>query len=132
MRLAALLTACSVAVLLGSACSTTPAGDGSQRRVTDGARFTLSADERVRLPDGSLRALGVRTDSRCPPEVQCVWAGDAEVAFEWIPAAGSAVLFSLHSGRDPRSRRLGRHQLTLVALARGPQPPAELLLEALP
>jgi len=57
------------------------------------------------LPNGrSIELVGVTGDSRCPADVQCVWAGEATVLLEWVapgdtrrvpvilsPARGSAA-----------------------------------------
>jgi hypothetical protein len=58
-----------------------------------------------------------------------VWAGDAEVAFTRTVDDAAAQSFSLHTGRGARSQDFGGRRLTLVSLARGPQPQAELRLE---
>lgn len=122
--------------LLLAACST-PAGatggaDGT-RTVADGEAFTMAAGERVAIADrGALRYVRVANDSRCAPGHQCVWAGDAEVVFEWTAADGQPESFGLHTGRGDRSRDLGGRRLTLVSLERGADPEARLKLEALP
>ena len=59
-----------------------------------------------------------------------MWAGDAEVAFEWRPAAGAADAFRLHTGKGDKSHPVGRHVLVLTGLERGPAPEAHLKLEA--
>ena len=89
--------------------------------------------DRVTLPDRSeLRYVDVVTDSRCPPEVRCVWAGDAEVAFTRTVAGAAAQSFSLHTGRGARSQDFDGRRLTLVSLARGTGPQAELRLDPAP
>ena len=120
--------------LLFAACSTPPADASDQRTVADGEAFTLATGEQVALPDrGTLRYVRVTNDSRCQPGRQCVWAGDAEVVFEW--AAGAAATpesFSLHTGRGDRSKDLAGRRLTLMSLAQGADPEAQLKLETLP
>jgi hypothetical protein len=75
----------------------------------------------------------VTNDSRCQPGRQCVWAGDAEVVFEWTTdAAATPESFSLHTGRGDRSKDLGGRRLTLLSLAQGAEPNAQLKLETLP
>src|SRR5690606_12852426 len=59
--------------------------------IADGSTFHMRPGQSVRLADGStLRYERLANDSRCMPDVQCVWAGDAEVAFTWKPANGPA------------------------------------------
>ena len=101
--------------------------------IEDGQAFSMHRGESVMLADRSaLRYLRVGNDSRCPPGVQCIWAGDAEVAFEWSSASAAATTFTLHTGKEPRSRDLGGRRLTLVSLERGPAPTAQLRIDATP
>jgi hypothetical protein len=120
--------------LLFAACSTPPADASDQRTIADGEAFTLATGERVALADRSmLRYVRVTNDSRCRPGHQCVWAGDAEVVFEWATsAAATPESFSLHTGRGDRSKALGGRRLTLLSLAQGAEPDAQLKLETLP
>src|SRR5690606_15232469 len=71
--------------------------------VADGSTFDMRPGQSVTLADGSaLRYERLVNESRCMPDVQCVWAGDAEVAFTWKPVDGPAEAFSLHTGKEPR------------------------------
>lgn len=113
--------------LLITACSTTSAGGPAERKVDDGDSFKMAAGERVQLAQGdTLRYLRVDSDSRCPPDVRCVWAGDAEVVFEWTRSGGTPEPFTLHTGLGDRSKSLGARMITLESLARGEQPIAQL------
>ena len=123
-----------VPALALAACSTTAGGTrAGAAGPADGDPFAMAPGATVALPgEGSLRYVRVVNDSRCLPDVQCIWAGDAEVAFAWRPAAGAVDDFSLHTGKGDRSHRIGRHVVSLVALARGDAPEATLALEAAP
>jgi len=59
---------------------------------------------------------GVESDSRCPIDVVCFWAGDAAVdlAFSDHTSSGSATL---HTTLSPRSTIFGGFRITLVSLA---------------
>lgn len=104
-----------------------PSGGADAPKVADGAEFTLAPGQSATLADDSrLRYLRVVNDSRCPPNVQCVWAGDAVVAFEWTPASGPAQPFELHTGKEPRSHAAGGRTIALKTLARGEAPAATL------
>src|SRR3546814_8289886 len=94
------------------------------RSIADGETFAIASGEQVALADRStLRYVRVTNDSRCKPGRQCVWAGDAEVVFEWTAdAAGAPESFRLHTGRGDRSRDLGGRRLTL----RSEEHPSEL------
>lgn len=78
---------------------------------------------------GTLRYERVVSDSRCPPDKQCVWAGDAIVAFTWTPEDGAPANFELHTGLEPRSHAVDRHRVVLESLARGSAPAATLRVE---
>ena len=100
MRLAA--HALAVVLLTTSMHGQDSKREGSPKR---GEPFVLQVKETSRLTDENLsvRLEGVTEDSRCPVDVQCVWAGDAlvEVTMEKPPAA--AVARTLHiSGRAGR------------------------------
>ena len=122
----------ATALALG-ACAATTAGTRGGTGPADGDTFSMVPGATVALPgEGALRYVRVVNDSRCLPDVQCIWAGDAEVAFEWRPAQGAVDAFSLHTGKGDESHAIGRHVLVLVGLARGDAPEAQLKLEAAP
>ena len=119
-----------LALSLLAAC-TTVAGE---RTVQAGQPFDLAPGAQVALAGGgTLRYLGLANDSRCAPEVQCVWAGDAEVAMEWTPQGAAAARFSLHTtpGRTEHALGAGR-RLHLLALRRGAAPTATLRVDSTP
>ncbi len=101
--------------------------------VNDGQQFSIRPGKQVTLADhGSLRYVRLVNDSRCPPGVNCIWAGDAEVAFEWTPTAGALQAFSLHTGKDPKQQAIGARKLTLVSLERGARPKAIVRVDITP
>ncbi|QNP40116.1 hypothetical protein [Lysobacter solisilvae (ex Woo and Kim 2020)] len=111
-------------LVLLSACA---AGGGIQ----PGREHSLAVDERAALPDGSvLHYLGIVNDSRCPANVQCIRAGDADVLFAYAGRNAPSVRITLNTERT-RSATLGRWQLDLVALDPGPTPRATLRIEAI-
>jgi len=124
----------ATSALVLAACSAAATGirpDGP--RLSDGDSFRMAAGTSVSVPgEGRLTYVKLVNDSRCLPDVQCVWAGDAEVAFQWHPTGGAAEAFSLHTGKGDKSHRIGEHRLVLTGLARGPAPEAQLKLEAAP
>ncbi|GAB6195677.1 hypothetical protein [Lysobacter xanthus] len=102
----AILAALPIVLLAG--CATAGAGG---RMLAPGAPATLAQGETVTLPDASTLAyLGVRSDSRCPPKVQCIQAGSATVAFRH----GSHE-FTITTGNSPTAD-LGAWRLTLAGL----------------
>ncbi len=89
----------------------------------------------MQLRDGSMLSYtSLINDSRCAPNVQCVWAGDAEIAVRWKPARGNAQDMRLHTNPQGGSTnaRIGDRTLTLVSLERGIGPKATLSIDAAP
>ncbi len=125
-----------LAIALLAGCNTMPAtGQPDAGSVADGSELQLGIGETARLADGSrLTYLRLVNDSRCPPKVQCVWAGDAEIDLRWQPASGSARDISLHTSANPgpTNARIGDRSITLIALARGIAPKAMLKVERTP
>jgi hypothetical protein len=131
--LAAVLLPALMAFALAACAATATGTHGGATGPADGDRFSLAPGAMVTLPgEGTLRYARLVDDSRCMPDVQCVWAGDAEVAFEWRPTRGGTDAFSLHTGKGDKSHRIGSHLLVLAGLERGVAPEAQLTLEAAP
>lgn len=131
--LAMLLFASTGCVATGAA--TSPPADTSQPPASDEGRFTLALGQSTQLSDGSrLSYTSLVNDSRCAPDVQCIWAGDAEIALRWKPASGSAQDLRLHTNAQsgPSSTRIGERTLTLVSLERGIGPKATLSIADAP
>ncbi|HEY5849176.1 MAG TPA: hypothetical protein VIT62_00190 [Lysobacter sp.] len=112
-------------VAMSAGCSS-PVRTGT--RVSVHEEFTLLPGGRAALPQqATLRYIGIDQDSRCPPKVTCVWAGDAMVklAFE---QAGRTADVVLHAA-DPTPQALGPWTLTLLRLEPGASPAATLRLD---
>lgn len=110
-----------------------PRSDTSQP--VDESRFTLGLGESTQLSDGSqLSYTSLVNDSRCPPNVQCIWAGDAEIVLRWNPAHGTTQDLHLHTSPQggATSARIGERTLTLVSLERGIGPKATLSISPTP
>lgn len=121
-----------VLAVLAAGCAFTPAdnGDIAGRTAADGERFAMQAGERVTLSDNStLRYVGVKSDSRCPPGVQCIHAGNAVVAFDLRHTGGRVQSFELNSPDQPQTRDIGSYRITLQSLAFGVAPRAQLKAE---
>ncbi len=92
-------------------------------RAVDGATVALMPGQTASLTNGgTLRYVRLVNDSRCPPDVQCVWAGDAVIALQWMPATGTARGLELHL--NPRADAGSSHtdldgrRITFTALSR--------------
>ena len=135
-----LLALFALILLLPVACASTtntskPGTGAASQPTIDESRVTLGLGQSVRLSDGSqLSYTSLINDSRCAPNVQCVWAGDAEIAVHWEPARGNAQDICLHTNPQggATSSRIGDRTLTLVSLERGIGPKASLSIDAIP
>lgn len=89
----------------------------------------LAIGNHATLADGSrLTYVQLINDSRCPPNVQCVWAGNAEIQMRWAPAGSSnGREFSLNTssmGNKPTFVDVGPYEIHLSALERSDAPSA--------
>lgn len=104
------------AMLIGLAACASPG-----RPAPLGQPLTLSPGEQLKLPDASvLLYLGVAADSRCPPDAQCVRAGDADVAIG-ITAPGAPMRSTSINTANPEVE-IGRWRLRLLSLEAGLPP----------
>ncbi|HOU66258.1 MAG TPA: hypothetical protein PK861_09520 [Thermomonas sp.] len=99
-------------------------------KATDGTTVALMPGQSASLADGLLRYVRLANDSRCKPDVQCVWAGDAVIELHWVPATGAPRGLSLHLNPQagPSTARLDTREVTFTHLAR-PQPQASLRID---
>jgi len=114
-----------MANILPASCPGHPTGSPHETNepahVRLGQEFKLRVGQRATV-DGepfSLRFVSVLNDSRCPADVTCVWAGNAEVLIE-ANAAGSIASLKLNTlGGDkfPKDARHQHYQLGLIALS---------------
>lgn len=107
-------------------------GCASTGAVTGGRDFTMSVGQQVSLPDAAtLRYLGIANDSRCPPKVQCIRAGGADVLFDYLPGgSGAATTRVTLNTERARSSVIGVWRLQLAGLAQGNTPDATLRIDA--
>lgn len=102
-----IVTALLPLVLLAG-CAT---ASGGAHALTAGMPATLAPGESVALPDAStLTYVGVQSDSRCRPTVQCIQAGSAVLTLRH-----EAQAFTLETGKATTTD-LGAWRLTLVSL----------------
>ena len=102
----------SLLALLLTAC--TP----SLTAVPAGSEFELSPGATVKLAgtDVELTMVDVANDSRCPIDVVCITAGDADVRFR-LRGEGSESTVSLHLMQEPKAVTVGAVRVELVDLA---------------
>lgn len=133
-------TMLAMILLLPAACAVTDntaksTADAASPATIDDSRITLGLGQSTALSDGGqLSYTSLVNDSRCPPDVQCIWAGDAEIAMQWAPAHANAQDLRLHTSPrgGPTSTRIGERTLTLVSLERGIEQKASLTVTSTP
>lgn len=83
-----------------------------------GEPFTLTPGNSVTVDGVQITFVGVGQDSRCPPDVQCIWEGDAEVR---LRVEAEEVTLHTHGGtRYPNSATVSGRTITLRDLTRSP------------
>jgi len=105
-----------------SACASAP-------KVALPVEARLHPGQKMALPDSArIIYVGTVNDSRCPPDVQCVHAGDADVRlrFQKTDAMLDVVLKASEQGQP---RAIGDWRVTLLGLAPGTRPAATLRVD---
>ena len=65
-------------------------------------------------------------DSRCPEDVQCVWAGNARIALTVNKAGSTPGGLELNTALEPRTAAYEGYVVTLVELGPGREPSATI------
>ena len=83
--------------------------------------FTLAVGQEARISDSEITLVidSVANDSRCPSDVTCVHAGDAEVRLR--VRDGSETLHTVHALTEPRSASFSGYTIALVELSPTPR-----------
>lgn len=109
-------------VMAAAACAGSTEPDVGLRNSAldaDGSLVMAVGDE-VWVEGTTLRVafLGLENDSRCPVDVTCVWAGDAEVELALAVGTGPSVPSVLHwnTQMGPASAEAGPFNVSLVAI----------------
>ena len=94
----------------------------SLTQVASGPDFELEPGKTVQLAGTGVRVtfLEVVNDSRCPVDVVCVTAGDAEVRLS-VVGEGEERTVALHVMGEPRSLTVGAVRLELTGLVPSPR-----------
>ena len=93
-----------------------------------GYPFRISVGETVTF-DGEILTVTYERlveDSRCPEDVQCVWAGNGRILLGLAKAGSDGVGLELNTMLEPRSGRYLEYSVSLVTLERGDSPDATL------
>lgn len=86
-----------------SACAHTASAEASPGHAAQpGQALSMQPGDERLLPDRSrLRFVAVSDDSRCKPGLQCIWAGEATVQFQWTGEDGQATALSFNLPAGP-------------------------------
>jgi hypothetical protein len=119
---AAVLFAATMSACASTSGTTPSTQDTRMRTVAAGQSTSMARGESVRLPDGATLAfVSVPQDSRCPPKVQCIRAGDADIEFAFTPAGGTASTVTPNLPEAP-TKPIGSWKLTVEQLTFGEAP----------
>lgn len=96
-------------LVMVAGCNSVQTGDSEQQvvLVQKGSDFDLMTGETARISGSfvNITFTGVREDSRCPTDVQCVWQGNAVVRLALRHANGPATDTVLSVNQEPHSMR---------------------------
>ncbi|MDP1803938.1 MAG: hypothetical protein Q8K72_02115, partial [Acidimicrobiales bacterium] len=97
------------------------------RTVALGEAFSVRVGEPVSVAGAgvSVTFAALVSDSRCPPFVQCIQAGEAVITVALTRAGSGPVSLTLSTDR-PTSARSGNRSVALISLGRGSAPIAQL------
>lgn len=116
------VTTLSMWVALGCVSTSQP-GTGTTvppvaTQVPMGQDFTLSTGQSGRVSGTPITMTfdSVEQDSRCPSDVNCVWAGDASLRLTLQSTAGSSLQVSLHTNVDPRTADYAGYRIRVMGL----------------
>lgn len=110
------VASCTALLAMAAGCAVSPFAGHHTR---DGQLAVLLPGQATRLDDGStLQFTGVPEDSRCPPDVQCIWAGDARLSLHWHAPGAVPREVQLHTNTavGPDHATLGTRTVTLEFL----------------
>jgi hypothetical protein len=101
----------------------TATGPSSSDVVAVDRDFELRAGQTARVEGTGLTVafVNVPEDSRCPVDVQCVWAGNGAVSLVLTDDTGAKTSVILNTTLSPRSVRLAGYEIALTGLKPDPK-----------
>lgn len=112
----------SVAVVMAACANPShpddPGGLASGVQVEAGQQFDIGAGQAVQVRGAGIgiRFVAVADDSRCPSDVQCVWAGNAIVRLDLTASGVTSTEARLNTTLDPKSVNYAGYRIALVGL----------------
>ena len=118
-----LVLAVLAGVSLGCGDPADPAGDVNSSVLEGPIELVIPYGHEVAVNGSVVRlAFGqVLSDSRCPVDVNCVWAGNAEVELGIRAGMGPTIPLRLNTTLDPRSAEQLGLRVTLLELKPAPR-----------
>lgn len=100
---------------------TTPPSNAIQ--VAAGQNFDLAAGQAARVTNTPITVIfrSVSQDSRCPSDVQCVWAGDGAIRLGLQSTTAPSEETTVHTGLDPKTVDYSGYRIRVVGLAPYPK-----------
>ncbi len=79
--------------------------------------FTLFVRQTAQIDDLQIRFIGVPEDSRCPADVECVWAGNAKIVLGVsLKESTDETTLTLNSTLDPHEALYAGYRIRFVSL----------------
>ncbi|CAN5335217.1 hypothetical protein BH10ACI1_BH10ACI1_16150 [soil metagenome] len=85
--------------------------------------FSLSAKQMAYVQTDKLNIefVSVLNDSRCAPDVNCIWAGSAKIQIKVSQDKAAAEVFELNTNLDPKFITFQGYKIELTALTPTPK-----------
>jgi hypothetical protein len=116
------------AVVALAACTTpntgiTASGPPASDLIAVDRDFDLKPGQTARVAGTGITVsfVGVPEDSRCPADVQCVWAGNGAVSLVVTDETGAKSTVILHTTLTPRSARVSGYEINFTGLKPEPK-----------
>jgi hypothetical protein len=92
------------------------------KRVKLGDEFSLTATQKalVKSETFEIKFLSVVEDSRCPPDVDCIWAGNAKVKVLLKKGNRTSREFELNTNLEPKTIEFEGLEIEFLSLSDNP------------
>lgn len=122
-KLVLALMSCVAAGCASPSQQTGPGSPSSGVLVQSGKAFDLAVGGQANVEGAAItvRFTGVSQDSRCPSDVQCVWAGNATLKLTLTGPRDARSDVTLNTLTEPRAVSFSGHRVSLIGLKPTPQ-----------
>lgn len=107
-------------VLLGCSTALNLNFNENQAMARVGKEVLIKVGQQLKFEgtDLQVKFTGVPQDSRCPSNVNCVWAGNAEVVLEWVAdKCPTSITLNTHgTGETGNESKVGGYRVKLIKL----------------